>query len=103
MPRPTAAQFAYGALTVVSATLAMLLLSEARSGVWLTVIAVAALALGLLVTVTLMSATPARTSPVAAVGRPHGPTRDTREVPAQPATSQARTGAGHRAPASLRQ
>jgi hypothetical protein len=52
MPRPTAAQFVYGALTVVSATLAMLLLSEARSGAGVAVIAVAALASGLLVALT---------------------------------------------------
>ncbi|EST20996.1 hypothetical protein N566_27795 [Streptomycetaceae bacterium MP113-05] len=101
MPRPTAAQFTYGALTVVTATLAMLILSQARSGLGVTVIAVAALALGLLVAVTVTSATTARTS--TAAGRRDGTTRGTRELPAQPATSQARAGTGHRAPASLRQ
>ncbi|NSC21927.1 hypothetical protein FM076_12250 [Streptomyces albus subsp. chlorinus] len=49
MPRPNAAQLAYGSATVVCSTLAMLLLSQARSGAWIAVIAVAALALGLLV------------------------------------------------------
>lgn len=52
MPRPTAAQFTYGALTVVISTLAMLLLSQTRSGTGIVVVAVAALALGLLVSVT---------------------------------------------------
>jgi len=32
MPRPTSAQLAYGSATVVLSTLAMLLLSETRSG-----------------------------------------------------------------------
>ncbi|MCL3996615.1 hypothetical protein [Streptomyces lavenduligriseus] len=49
MPRPTAAQFAYGSCTVVFSALAMLLLSRTTSGPWITVIALAALALGLLV------------------------------------------------------
>ncbi|MFF5469723.1 hypothetical protein [Streptomyces achromogenes] len=49
MPRPTAAQFAYGSCTVIFSTLAMLLLSQTTSGHWIAVIALAALALGLLV------------------------------------------------------
>ncbi|MFF9769748.1 hypothetical protein ACF1GT_24670 [Streptomyces sp. NPDC014636] len=49
MPRPTAAQLAYGSCTVIFSTLAMLLLSETSSGVGIVVIALAALALGLLV------------------------------------------------------
>ncbi|MDI3421280.1 hypothetical protein [Streptomyces luteolus] len=53
MPRPTAAQLAYGSATVVFATLAMLLLSQTRSGIGVAVIAVAALALGLLVAMTV--------------------------------------------------
>jgi hypothetical protein len=59
MPRPTAAQFLYGALTVVFATLAMLLLFQTSSGAGLVVIAVAALALGLLVAATTASRTSA--------------------------------------------
>ncbi|MET7637693.1 hypothetical protein [Streptomyces sp. NPDC005438] len=47
MPRPTAAQLAYGSGTVVLATLAMLLLSGARSGAGIVVICCLALALGL--------------------------------------------------------
>lgn len=49
MPRPTAAQFAYGTCTVIFSTLAMLLLSRTSSGPGVALIAVAALALGLLV------------------------------------------------------
>ncbi|MFF6998494.1 hypothetical protein ACFY93_26510 [Streptomyces sp. NPDC008313] len=49
MPRPTAAQLAYGSCTVIFSTLAMLLLSQTSSGLGITVITLAALALGLLV------------------------------------------------------
>ncbi|MFH8347188.1 hypothetical protein [Streptomyces sp. NPDC018045] len=52
MPRPTAAQLAYGSATVVFSTLALLLLSQTRTGVGIAVIALAALALGLLVALT---------------------------------------------------
>ncbi|MEV5592765.1 hypothetical protein [Streptomyces sp. NPDC052496] len=52
MPRPTAAQLAYGSATVVFSTLALLLLSQTRTGVGIAVIAIAALALGLLVALT---------------------------------------------------
>ncbi|MGW8062873.1 hypothetical protein ACVV2G_11465 [Streptomyces ziwulingensis] len=53
MPRPTAAQFAYGTCTVILSTLAMLLLSQTSSGPGIAVVAVAALALGLLVAMTV--------------------------------------------------
>ncbi|MGW2028861.1 hypothetical protein [Streptomyces sp. NPDC001356] len=53
MPRPTAAQLAYGSCTVIFSTLAMLLLSQTSSGVGVAVIALAALALGLLVALTV--------------------------------------------------
>jgi hypothetical protein len=53
MPRPTAAQLAYGSCTVIFSTLAMLLLSETSSGLGIAVIALAALALGLLVALTV--------------------------------------------------
>ncbi|MFJ8827244.1 hypothetical protein ACIREE_36445 [Streptomyces sp. NPDC102467] len=49
MPRPTVAQLLYGSATVVFSTLAMLLLSQTSSGPGVAVIAVSALALGLLV------------------------------------------------------
>lgn len=53
MPRPTAAQLAYGSFTVIFSTLAMLLLSQTSSGLGIAVIAFAALALGLLVSLTV--------------------------------------------------
>ncbi|MER5545057.1 hypothetical protein ACWDBD_06705 [Streptomyces sp. NPDC001118] len=53
MPRPTAAQLVYGSCTVIFSTLAMLLLSQTSSGLGVTVIALAALALGLLVAMTV--------------------------------------------------
>jgi hypothetical protein len=53
MPRPTSAQIAYGSATVVFSTLAMLLLSQTRSGIGVAVIALGAMALGLLVAVTM--------------------------------------------------
>ncbi|MFD5447186.1 hypothetical protein ACWDTR_11765 [Streptomyces sp. NPDC003470] len=64
MPRPTAAQFAYGSCTVIVSTLAMLLLSRTSSGPGVAVVAVAALALGLLVAMTVPQP---RTRTVAAV------------------------------------
>lgn len=71
MPRPTAAQLSYGSATVVFATLAMLLLSQTSSGIGIAVIGTAALALGLLVSVTVPlparrgTAKAARTAPPA--------------------------------------
>ncbi|MGR8010281.1 hypothetical protein [Streptomyces hypolithicus] len=56
MPRPTAAQFAYGSAAVVVSTLAMLLLSRTASGIGIAIVALAALALGVLVA--LIVATP---------------------------------------------
>ncbi|MEU6852017.1 MMPL family transporter [Actinacidiphila alni] len=53
MPRPTTAQLAYGSLTVVLSTFAMLLLSDARSGTGVAVCCAAGLVLGLLVAVTV--------------------------------------------------
>jgi hypothetical protein len=53
MPRPTAAQLAYGSCTVIFSTLAMLLLSQTTSGAGIAIIAAAALALGLLVAMTV--------------------------------------------------
>lgn len=64
MPRPTAAQIAYGTATVVCSTLAMLLLSQTSSGIAVAVIALAALGLGLLVAVTVPL--PARSAQVTA-------------------------------------
>ncbi len=67
MPRPTPAQLVYGSATVVLSTLAMLLLSGVDSGVGVVVIAIAGLALGVLVAVTLAMPWPVRG------GRPQEP------------------------------
>ncbi|MCM2413846.1 MULTISPECIES: hypothetical protein [unclassified Streptomyces] len=60
MPRPTAAQLSYGSVTVVFATLAMLLLSRTESVLGIAAVCTASLALGLLVAVTVPA--PARRS-----------------------------------------
>lgn len=60
MPRPAPAQLAYGSVTVVCSTLAMLLLSDARSGAGIVSISVLALGLGLLVAMTAPLARTAR-------------------------------------------
>ncbi|MDG4859688.1 hypothetical protein P8605_16275 [Streptomyces sp. T-3] len=66
MPRPTAAQLAYGSATVVFSTLAMLLLSQTRTGIGVAVITLAALGLGLLVAVTVPMPKPVPAPPAAA-------------------------------------
>lgn len=84
MPRPTAAQFAYGALTVVFATLAMLLLSQARSATGIGVVAVAALGLGLLVALGAAPRTVSGTPRATAGPRAAGPPADTAADTGQP-------------------
>ncbi|MGW0184341.1 hypothetical protein ACWDV7_01085 [Streptomyces sp. NPDC003362] len=69
MRRPTAAQLAYGSCTVILSTLAMLLLSQTSSVVGISLIAVGALVLGLLVALTVPARTP-RTAPASPVARP---------------------------------
>jgi len=49
MPRPKPAQLVYGSATVILSALVMLLVSQARSGTEVVVVACASLALGLLV------------------------------------------------------
>ncbi|MFF8290303.1 hypothetical protein ACF068_13890 [Streptomyces sp. NPDC016309] len=73
MPRPTAAQLAYGSATVVFATVAMLLVSRTTTGLGVALIGVAALALGLLVAMTLPASAGRRAAPDAA--RPPVPAR----------------------------
>lgn len=70
MPRPTVAQLACGSCTVIFSTIAMLLLSGASSVLAITVVAVSALALGLLVAMTVPLLAPRRP---AAVHRPAAP------------------------------
>lgn len=53
MPRPTVAQLVYGSCTVIFSTFALLLLSGASSAMGVAVVAVSALALGLLVAMTV--------------------------------------------------
>ena len=53
MPRPTAAQLSYGSVTVVFSTLAMLLLFRTTSGIGIAAVGTIALALGLVVSVTV--------------------------------------------------
>ncbi|MFJ8943126.1 hypothetical protein ACIRG4_07550 [Streptomyces sp. NPDC102395] len=72
MPRPTVAQLTYGSCTVVFSTLAMLLLSQTSSGPAVAVVAVAAVALGVLVAMTVPA--PRRTPVIVA--------RSTAEQPA---------------------
>lgn len=62
MPRPTAAQLSYGSVTVVFSTLAMLLLSRTSSDLGIAVIGTTALALGLLVAVTVPAPARRRTA-----------------------------------------
>jgi len=68
MPRITAAQFSYGSVTVVFSTLAMLLLSRTESGADIAVIGTVALALGLLVAMTVPRAAHAKTAKSAKSG-----------------------------------
>jgi hypothetical protein len=73
MPRPTPAQLAYGSVTVVCSTLAMLLLSRTPSGPAVALIAVAALALGVLVALAaplMRTAGRARTGSAARAAKP---------------------------------
>jgi len=75
MPRPTAAQVSYGSVTVVFSTLAMLLMSRTDSGIGVAVIGTAALALGLLVAMTVPL--PKRTEKApAATARTHPAVQD---------------------------
>ncbi|MEU8525113.1 MULTISPECIES: hypothetical protein [Streptomyces] len=61
MPRPNAAQLAYGSATVVFSTVALLLLSRATTGAGIALIGVASLLLGLLVVLTMPVAARRRT------------------------------------------
>ncbi|MFD7664454.1 hypothetical protein [Streptomyces sp. NPDC059788] len=85
MPRPTAAQLAYGSATVIFSTLVLLLLSQARTGIGIAVIAVAALALGLVV---------ALAAPLPGVSRVR------RGAPRRSGTAAGNGGAGTRVPAA---
>ncbi|MGW4228687.1 hypothetical protein ACWEF9_05265 [Streptomyces sp. NPDC004980] len=86
MPRPTAAQFSYGSVTVIVSTLAMLLLSRTESGLGVAVVCAAALALGLLVALTVPLPKRARTAPrntAPATARTRRPVEDVEITDAQ--------------------
>ncbi|RPF40826.1 hypothetical protein EDD96_4605 [Streptomyces sp. Ag109_G2-6] len=83
MPRPTAAQLAYGSATVVVSTIAMLLLSQTSTGIGVAVISAAALALGLLVALTV---------PLPRRRGRHAAVRGSRAGAAAPGTSDAAPG-----------
>ncbi|MGS2588225.1 hypothetical protein [Streptomyces hebeiensis] len=84
MPRPTAAQIAYGSATVVCSTLVILLLSGTTTGIGIAMTGIAALALGLLVTMvlTLPGRSPARSAAYGRRGAAQTEARDIR-VPGQ--------------------
>lgn len=73
MPRPTAAQLAYGSATVVCSTLAMLLLSGTTTGIGVAVIGIAALGLGLLVALTVTTPGRSKAAGAARSGRSAAP------------------------------
>jgi hypothetical protein len=60
MPRPTAAQLAYGSATVVFSTLALLLLTRTTHGLGVAAIGVASMALGLVVAIAMPMSRAAR-------------------------------------------
>ncbi|MEU0129266.1 hypothetical protein [Streptomyces sp. NPDC006289] len=78
MPRPTAAQFFYGSATVVFSALAMLLLSRTESGPGVAAVCAAALALGLLVAMTVPL--PARTKKPVEAASPSAAARAHRTI-----------------------
>lgn len=92
MPRPNAAQLAYGSCTVIFSTLAMLLLSQTTSGVGIAVIALAALALGLLVAMTVPLPKSASASASGGTDR----SEDGRRVAAERASASVGSAAGAR-------
>ncbi|WP_329457676.1 hypothetical protein [Streptomyces sp. NBC_01497] len=110
MPRPNAAQLAYGSATVICSAVAMLLLSGTPTGVGVVVIGVAALALGLLVSLTVplpRRSREARGTAAAAVPALEDTTAPSAEVPmaASPSrvrTSRLHTGAGAGVPRASR-
>ncbi|MBO8193038.1 hypothetical protein ITI46_15385 [Streptomyces oryzae] len=105
MPRPNPAQLVYGSATVMCSTLAMLLLSETRSGVWIAVIAFVALALGLLVALTAppIRSTSERREAVADADAPgaHSAVDRPEPVPAQHAAAAAAASSAPAATAGL--
>ena len=100
MPRPNAAQLAYGSATVICSALAMLLLSQARSGLAVAVVACVALALGLLVALTapLPRATRKRATAVGAAQGASVPVQQTASAPTTGAPAATAPAAAGRIP-----
>lgn len=67
MPRPNAAQLAYGSATVVFSTVALLLLSRTTNALGIVVISAAGLLLGALVAMTMPARRRTTTAPTAPV------------------------------------
>ncbi|GAA0431540.1 hypothetical protein [Streptomyces luteireticuli] len=80
MPRPTSAQIAYGSATVVLSTLVMLLLTGTSSVTGVAVIALGALALGL---VAAAAVPVSRRSPRTVTGSPRLPRQRAGSAPAR--------------------
>ncbi|WP_372407921.1 hypothetical protein [Streptomyces luteireticuli] len=80
MPRPTSAQIAYGSATVVLSTLVMLLLTGTSSVTGVAVIALGALALGL---VAAAAVPVSRRSPRTVAGSPRLPRQRAGSAPAR--------------------
>ncbi|MFI6107920.1 hypothetical protein [Streptomyces sp. NPDC051310] len=79
MPRPTAAQLAYGSATVVFSTVALLLLSRTTTGLGVALVGVVSLLLGVLVTLGMPA--PRRARAAAAAGADGAPGRPAPRVP----------------------
>ncbi|MGW1979322.1 hypothetical protein [Streptomyces sp. NPDC001889] len=91
MPRPTAAQLAYGSATVVLSALALLLFTRTTAALGVAAIGLVSMALGLLVAVVLPMARAARTA------RGEAPTAPARAPVARVHAPPAHAGAGERA------
>ncbi|OKJ76070.1 hypothetical protein [Streptomyces sp. CB02460] len=93
MPRPTAAQLAYGSVTVVLSTLAMLLLFRTSSGIGIAAVGTVALALGLAVSVTVPAKSRRYAAKAAGTAAPVSAHRGT--APAAREEDRARVSASH--------
>ncbi|WP_327376111.1 hypothetical protein OG393_20470 [Streptomyces sp. NBC_01216] len=94
MPRPNAAQLAYGSATVVFSTVALLLLSRATTTLGIAVICVAGLLPGLLVAVTMPARRRTPAVPMTAVPVPRSTPDEEVRVPAVHAGAGAETRIG---------
>lgn len=94
MPRPTAAQLAYGSATVVFSTLALLLFTRTTHGAGVAAIGVASMALGLVVAAALpmsLAARGARTAKAAHTVRTNRAAAESMSASASAASSDGLT------------